>query len=155
MNREKTMEIQIQNLKTLPQQIEQLAMQAKQENIDFLQQLIEQYQQGKITFTEQGEFFLAVYYAEKLIGCGALQQQWNKNEKEHGIGCVNYFYLLPDYRQYGIGKKMLRYLEQHAICHFSALCLQTETTLASQFYQKMNYVFVENNPNYNYFKYLI
>jgi len=61
----------------------------------------------------------------------------------------------PKYRQHGVGKQLLAYLEQLARPFYSALCLQTDTKLAASFYQKQNYVFVENHPSYNYFKYMI
>jgi len=54
-----------------------------------------------------------------------------------------------------VGRQLLAHLEKCARPNFSALCLNTADLSAASFYQKQNYVFVENHPNYNYFKYLI
>ena len=100
-------------------------------------------------------FLFFVYDDEKLIACGGLNQQWNENEIDTRIGRVRRFYVLPKYRKHGVGKQLLQHLEKQARANFSALCLSIDTKAAASFYQKQNYVFVENHPNYSYFKYLL
>ncbi|MDM1261981.1 GNAT family N-acetyltransferase [Acinetobacter indicus] len=149
------MNIEIKEAQGLPEQIVELEKQASKEGFAFVQCLIDEYQSAKNRFDQPGEFLLFAYDQDKLIACGGLNQQWNDQEVEQGIGRVRRFYVLPEYRKHGVGKLLLQYLEKKARPHFSALCLDTETKSAAHFYQKQNYVYVENHPNYNYFKYLV
>ena len=139
----------------LPESIVELEIEANKESFIAISKMIEEFKSGKNRFDQPGEFLLTAYDQGKLIACGGLNQQWNENDVETRIGRVRRFYVLPEYRKHGVGKQLLQYLEKKAIENFSALCLHTETHPAANFYQKMNYVFVENHPNYNYFKYLI
>lgn len=150
------MTITIQQVQsTLPQQIAELGQQAKQDGFDFVERLIEEYEAGKNRFDRVGETLLAVYDEDKLIACGGLNQQIEQHEPNTRIGYIQYCYVMPEYRKTGVGRQLLATLEMYARPYFAALCLQTETTSAATFYQKLNYVFVANHPSYNYFKYLI
>jgi GNAT superfamily N-acetyltransferase len=149
------MNIVIKEVKELPQAIVELEQEANKEELALVTRMIEEFKSGKNRFDGPGEFFLTAYDNDKLIACGGLSQQWNENDVEARIGRVRRFYVLPEYRKHGVGKHLLKYLENKAVVNFSALCLYTDTHPAAHFYQKMNYVFVENHPNYNYFKYLI
>ena len=149
------MNIKIVTAEQLPDQIETLATLARKEGYNLVDKLIEEYRTGKNCFSHGNEYLVVAHDGKKLVGCGGLNQQWGDNGIEDRIGRVRRFYVHPKYRQHGVGKQLLAYLEQLARPHYSALCLQTDTRLAASFYQKQNYVFVENNPSYNYFKYLI
>jgi GNAT superfamily N-acetyltransferase len=149
------MKLVIKEVKELPPEITQLANNSKKEGFDFIERMIEEFNSGKNCFNQPGEFLLVAYDNDKLIACGGLNLQWNEQDVESRIGRVRRFYVLPEYRQHGVGKLLLQYLEKKAIVDFSALCLYTSLKDAAGFYKKMNYVFVENHPNYNYFKYLI
>ncbi|MFW2046226.1 GNAT family N-acetyltransferase [Acinetobacter variabilis] len=149
------MDIKIVTAEQLPDQIDTLATLARKEGYDLIDKLIEEYRTGKNCFSQNNEFLACAYDGNKLIACGGLNQQWGDNGIEERIGRVRRFYVHPKYRQHGVGKQLLAYLEQLARPFYSALCLQTDTKLAASFYQKQNYVFVENHPNYNYFKYMI
>ena len=149
------MDIKIVTAEQLPDQIDTLATLARKEGYDLIDKLIEEYRTGKNCFSQNNEFLACAYDGNKLIACGGLNQQWDDNGIEERIGRVRRFYVHPKYRQHGVGKQLLAYLEQLARPFYSALCLQTDTKLAASFYQKQNYVFVENHPSYNYFKYMI
>ena len=149
------MDIKIVKVEQLPDQVETLATLARKEGLDVLDKLIEEYRTGKNCFAQANEHLLVAHDGKKLIACGGLNQQWGDNGIEERIGRVRRFYVHPKNRLHGGGKQLLAYLEQLARPHYSALCLQTDTGLAASFYQKQNYVFVENNRSYNYFKYLI
>ncbi|AUX89668.1 MULTISPECIES: GNAT family N-acetyltransferase [Acinetobacter] len=149
------MDIKIVTAEQLPDQIDTLATLARKEGYDLIDKLIEEYRTGKNCFSQNNEFLACAYDGNKLIACGGLNQQWGDNGIEERIGRVRRFYVHPKYRQHGVGKQLLAYLEQLARPFYSALCLQTDTKLAASFYQKQNYVFVENHPSYNYFKYMI
>ena len=149
------MDIKIVKAEQLPDQITTLATLAKKEGYDLIEKLVEEYRTGKNSFSKENEYLVTAYDGDQLIACGGLNQQWGPDGVEERIGRVRRFYVHPKYRQHGVGKQLLAYLEQLARPHYSALCLHTETNMAASFYQKQNYVFVENHPNYNYFKYLI
>lgn len=149
------MNITIQEVVDLPAAIQELAKPANKEGFSFVNRLIQEFENGTNRFDRSGEFLLMAYDGQKLIACGGLNQQTNDDDDEKQIGRVRRFYVLPKYRQHGVGKQLLQHLESKAISNFSALCLHTDTQLAEHFYQKMNYVYVANHSNYNYFKYLI
>ncbi|MFC6052564.1 acetyltransferase [Acinetobacter sp. Ac_877] len=149
------MTIDVKEVKELPEEISKLAQQANKEGFEFVVRMIEEFESGKNRFDKPNEFLLMAYDDGQLIACGGLNLQWNDQDVETRIGRVRRFYVLPQYRKHGVGKQLLQYLEKKAISNFSALCLNTDTKSGEKFYQKMNYVFVENHPNYNYFKYLI
>ena len=149
------MDIKIVTAEQLPDQIDTLATLARKEGYDLIDKLIEEYRTGKNCFSQNNEFLACAYDGNKLIACGGLNHQRGDNGIEERIGRVRRFYVHPKYRQHGVGKQLLAYLEQLARPFYSALCLQTDTKLAASFYQKQNYVFVENHPSYNYFKYMI
>ncbi|ALD03380.1 MAG: GNAT family N-acetyltransferase [Acinetobacter sp.] len=149
------MNITITQAETLPVEIKELAKQAHKEGLVLVDGLIEEYESGKNRFNQPGEFLLFAYDDDRLIACGGLNQQWNENEIDTRIGRVRRFYVLPKYRKHGVGKQLLQHLEKQARANFSALCLSIDTKAAASFYQKQNYVFVENHPNYSYFKYLL
>ena len=149
------MDIKLSVAENLPEEISALAKLAKKEGLDLLDKLIDEYHTGKNRFSHPNEFLVLVYDGQILIGCGGLNQQWSDHAVEDRIGRIRRCYVHPKYRQHGVGKQLLAYLEGLARPHYAALCLQTDTNLAAKFYQKQNYVFVESHPNYNYFKYLI
>lgn len=149
------MDIKIVKAEQLPEQMLTLAKVARKEGFDLLDRLIEEYQTGKNCFGRENEYLALAYDHDKLVACGGLSQQWGDQVIESRIGRVRRCYVHPKYRQHGVGKQVLAFLEQLARPHYSALCLHTEIKDAANFYQKQNYVFVENHPNYNYFKYLV
>lgn len=149
------MNILIEKVETLPAQMRELADCAAQEGFPFLHRLIEDYASGKNRFEQPGEAFIVARDGEKIIACGGLNVQHSDNGEPSRIGRVRLFYVLSEYRMHGVGKQLLIKLEGLAKPHFSALCLNTHTKQAEQFYKKHNYVYVENHSNYNYFKYLI
>ena len=149
------MDIKLSVAEQLPAEMSKLAKAAEKEGLTLLTKLIAEYESAKNQFSHNNEFLVLVHDADKLIGCGGLNQQWGDREIEERIGRIRRCYIHPKYRQHGVGKQLLAYLEQLARPHYAALCLQTDTNLAAKFYQKQNYVYVENHPNYNYFKYLV
>lgn len=149
------MNIQIEDVTQLPADIQALGKKAQSEGYSFINRMIEEFENGLNRFDHDGEFLLMVYDNQKLIGCGGLNQQKAEDDDPRKIGRLRRFYILPKYRKKGIGKILLQHLEKRAVKNFSALCLKTDTQSAAHFYQKMNYVHVENYDNYNYFKYLI
>ena len=150
-----SMNIKIVKVEQLPKEISRLCDYAKKEHYDGVDKLVDEFNSGQNTFAADNEHLVLAYDDTKLIGCGGLNQQFGAEGAEPRIGRVRRFYVHPDYRMHGVGKQILAFIEQLARPDYSALCLQTDTTLAARFYQKQNYVLVENHPNYNYFKYLI
>lgn len=149
------MNIKIVKVEQLPKEMSQLGQHAKNEQYAGVDKLIEEFNTGHNRFAGENEHLVLAYDGQKLIGCGGLNQQWGADGVEPRIGRVRRFYVHPDYRMHGVGKQILAFIEQLARPDYSALCLQTDTSLAARFYQKQNYVLVENHPHYNYFKYLV
>ena len=91
----------------------------------------------------------------KIVGHGLLSEVEIVSDSQKFKGLVLApLDVLTTYQGKGIGAAVLLELEKRAKSNFSALCLSSEKD-AAPFYQKQNYVFVSNHPNYNYFKYLI
>lgn len=156
------MEILIQQVDQLPTQIQKLVVASKNEGFDMIQRMFDEYEQGINRFDRKGEFLLAAFVDDQLVGCGGLNIQFSEDAEtnqnpatQHKIGRVRRFYVLPEFRRSGVAKRLLQELEKRAKPQFSALCLHTDINHAVQFYTKQNYVFVGHHPSYNYFKYLV
>ena len=84
--------------------------------------------------------------AERIVG----QTEMRLVEGEAGVGYVNLFYLLPEFRGRGLGRK----LHQHAVDVFARLgrrtlrlSVSTQNEAAIAFYRKLGWVTVGTRPN--------
>ena len=83
---------------------------------------------------------------ERIVG----QTEMRFIDGEPGVGYVNLFYLLPEFRGRGLG----RMLHEHAVAVFGRLGRQrlrlsvsTQNTAAIAFYRKLGWVTVGTRPN--------
>jgi ribosomal protein S18 acetylase RimI-like enzyme len=87
-----------------------------------------------------------LWHDERIVG----QTEMRLVEGEPGVGYVNLFYLLPEFRGRGLG----RVLHEHAVAVFARLgrrtlrlSVSTQNAAAIAFYRKLGWVTVGTRPN--------
>jgi RimJ/RimL family protein N-acetyltransferase len=87
-----------------------------------------------------------LWHGERIVG----QTEMRLVKDEPGVGYVNLFYLLPEFRGRGLG----RMLHEHAVTVFSRLgrrtlrlSVSTQNAAAIAFYRKLGWVTVGTRPN--------
>ena len=87
-----------------------------------------------------------LWHGERIVG----QTEMRLVEGESGVGYVNLFYLVPEFRGRGLG----RVLHEHAVAVFSRLgrprlrlSVSTHNAAAIAFYRKLGWVTVGTRPN--------
>jgi len=140
----------VSQIEVLPKDIGKLATIAKEENYLFLDRLIEEFENGKNTFSKAGEALFEVREQSSLIAIGAL----NVDPYASGtaIGRVRRFYVHPDFRHHGIGTLLIRAIECLATRSFSELHLRTDTTSGALFYAELGYKEVVGAEHVSHFK---
>ena len=106
------------------------------------------------SFWSKGEVLLLAYDQDQLIACGGLNQQWVKWNRG-AYWARTPFLCYIKYRKDGVGRQLLATFRKMCTSKLFCTVFKYCGLSAASFYQKQNYVFVENHPNYNYFKYLI
>ena len=121
----------------LPTELPNLAAKAESEGFRFLVLLVKEFRDGTNRFAEQGEALFEVRDRETLIGIGGLNV--NPYDKSGTTGRVRRLYIHPDYRGKGIGKLLMRTIEQRASQTFTELHLRTDTHDGARFYEALGY----------------
>lgn len=121
---------------TLPDSFKLLLNSSTQEGFNFLLRLQQEFESSTNLFNQVGEVLCAVYKGMELIALGGINQWGSIAERR---GRLRRFYVLPTYRQQGIGRLLLTHLEHKAQPHFDTLYLYTDTLTAAQFYQACGY----------------
>lgn len=126
----------IEQIFTLPVDIETLLVESQSEGFRFLERLVADFREGSNCFDATGEILFAVREQEQLIAVGGLNAY-------HGVGRLRRFYVAKAHRRTGVGRQLLTQLEQHAAKHFAEVVLFTGTVKASRFYETCGYTPVQ------------
>lgn len=108
--------MEIEQLTTLPHDIQGLVLESQSEGFRFLQRLIDEFDSVVNRFNGPGETLLAVRDNDTLIAIGGLN---NCN----GVGRLRRFYVSKKYRRAGVGRRLLKQLESDASHSFSQACV--------------------------------
>ena len=134
----------------LPQDLANLAANAKSEGFRFLARLDRDFRDGTNRFAKQGEALFEVRDQETLTGIGGLNiDPYAKNGR---VGRVRRLYIHPEYRGNGVGKLLMSTIEQHAHCTFTELHLRTDTRAGALFYERLGYRRTTANPKTSHIK---
>ncbi|MEJ2762963.1 GNAT family N-acetyltransferase [Photobacterium sp. MCCC 1A19761] len=127
--------MEIEQIITLPQDIQGLVLESQSEGFRFLQRLIDEFDSDENRFNGPGEILLAIRDNGTLIAIGGMS---NCN----GVGRLRRFYVSQLYRRAGVGRRLLKQLENYASSSFSQVVLFTDTLAAGRFYESCGYVAV-------------
>lgn len=123
-------EIQIRPVTNLTQmEIEPLVIASQDEGFDFIYKLAEEYINGINRFDKTDEMLLAAYDGATLVGICGLNCDQYLNQPE--IGRFRRFYVLPEYRGRGVGRKLLQTIIAEAKKHYKILTLRTSDNLSA------------------------
>lgn len=86
--------------------------------------------------------FYSVQYAGEIIGMGAVNQDTSQENQSY----FTTIFINPDFHRMGIGKKLIRFLEQDEWCLHSNLIEIPSSKSSHEFYHKLGYEYRTNPP---------
>ena len=111
--------------------IHQLIDSSREEELHFVDKLRDEWESGINRFKLNGERLLTACDDSKIIGiCGINRDPYTRDYKH---GRIRRFYILPKYRNKGIGKTMLHNLIDK--CTFNQLNVRTHNDRTGIFYE--------------------
>lgn len=134
--------VQIVPVADLPEGVEALCVLGEAEGFRFLRRLIDDWRCGDNRFDQEGEAFLAVWMADRLVGVAGI----NRDCDDDTLGRVRRVYVHPEARSHGVGHALIGAIEQHARQHFKRLVLYTNAEPAMHFYESMGYRRIIGHP---------
>ena len=108
-----------------------------EEGFHFIERLVREWEEAQHRFNRPGELLLAVYKEEEIIAIGGLTA--DPYSGESALGRLRHVYVRPDARRRGIGRDLVRILEQAAGQTYRALVLRTDSPTAARFYEMLGY----------------
>ncbi|WP_199624801.1 GNAT family N-acetyltransferase [Paenibacillus alkalitolerans] len=125
---------------------------SKQEGFRFIQRLIDDYQSGENRFDQPGEAIYVCYIKSRLVGVCGLNR--DKDLGQSRVGRLRRFYVLPEYRRQGIGRRLIEEILESAKGYFDVLQLRTDSEEADRFYQSMGFIKTESMGNATHYLHL-
>lgn len=86
--------------------------------------------------------FYSVKYIEEIVGMGAVNQDKSQENQSYFTA----IFINPDYHKIGIGKKLVKFLEQDEWCLNSDLIEIPSSKSSHEFYHKLGYDYRTNPP---------
>lgn len=116
---------------------------------DYTQEQLEKYLAG---FTEdwlkdiiETRHYYEVWYQEKIIACGGVSRDLSQEKQSYFTA----IFVNPDYRGYGVGRKLIEFLEQDEWCLDSNLIEIPSSKSSHGFYHKCGYEYRSYPPIFN------
>ena len=110
-----------------------LAAMARSEGFEFLDRLIEEWEDGTNRFEKPGEVILGVWLGDELVGTGGLTVQ------RENVARVRRVYVHPEHRKRGIATLLMHSVLARARAHFAVAVLFTDTLEASTLYERLGF----------------
>jgi GNAT superfamily N-acetyltransferase len=102
-----------------------------------INRLLEDYRSGTNRFDEEGEALFAAYLKDRIIGICGLNKDPYLNDRS--IGRVRRLYVLKEYRQHGVGRRLMEAVIQEAKRHYTVILLNTDNPVADKFYRSIGF----------------
>lgn len=130
--------IHVQRIQTLPvEDVTRLVRESEEQGFDFLDRLIDNYENGSNRFDQPGEGLFGVYDGETLIAIGGLN--CDPFLFDPFVGRVRRVYVASAYRRQGVGKMLLEAIISAAKGHFKLLTLRADTPDAAALYEGLGF----------------
>lgn len=107
------------------------------EGYKHVKRLADDYRSGTNRFDQPGEALYGAFVQDKLVAVGGLNQDPYSETRD--IGRVRRVYVLPAYRRYGIGRKLMEAIVQEATRHYRIVTLRTDNPDADALYQSIGF----------------
>jgi ribosomal protein S18 acetylase RimI-like enzyme len=122
--------------------IAELIESSKNEGFNHLLRLQEEYKNGLNRFTNPGEVLFIAKSGDKIIGiCGLTRDPYQRAD----VGRVRRLYVLPEFRNKGIGKVLTKNVISKAVMYFNQIELKTDNEMASIFYKNLGFKETESS----------
>ncbi len=124
--------------------ISEIIKSANSEGHNFINRLVNEFQNGKNCFNKPGEKFTTYIINSKVVAvCGI-----NIEPSNEAFRRIRRLYVLPEFRRKGIGSSLVKTLLKHASKHFSAVIVNIGKLPNEKFYSNLG--FRKINGDYNY-----
>ena len=137
---------------SLPAGLSSLAEQARDEGHRHLDRLIADWTSGALRFERPGEALLAAHIADELVGVGGLAVE----PRLQSAFRMRRFYVLPSFRNRGIGGHLAQTLIQRAATSAEALTVNAGDEDAGRFWEMVGFARITGDgfthillPNHN------
>jgi RimJ/RimL family protein N-acetyltransferase len=123
--------------------LKELAEEATRAGDNFVQKTIEEWENGKNTFSKPGEKLWLISIENEIVAMGGLNRDpYIDNDK---VGRVRHVYVSKKYRGQGLSKVLLKLIIDEAKKHFKILRLSTHNPIAASLYESFGF---EKNDTY-------
>ncbi len=129
--------LRIVPLTVLPEGFATLRAESQREGFHMLARMGAEWEAGTNRFALEGECLLGAFREKALVGCGGLNRDPYRLDRE--TGRLRRIYVAPAARRQGVASALLEALEAAARGHFTCLRLRTETEEAGFFYLRHGY----------------
>lgn len=114
--------------------IHELVTAANGEGFNFLDRLVSEWNDRTNRFERPEEALLVVETLGRVVGVGGMTRQ------RDGVGRVRRVYVLPDFRNHGVGRTLLNAILDHARLHYTEVVLWTSQPSAMRLYERLGFV---------------
>jgi len=119
----------------LNQDIRELLDESKKEGFNLINRLINDFKSGKNKFNKKGERLVVCEVDEKIVGiCGLNIDPINSKR-----GRIRRLYVLPQYRNKGVGRKLVKELIDYSKKHFKSVSVNIGKLNISEFYEDLGF----------------
>ena len=123
----------IKNL--LKEDIKELQKESKKEGYNIVNKLINDFKSGKNKFNKKREALIVCELDHKIVGiCGLNIDPINSKR-----GRVRRLYVLPQYRNKGIGRKLVKEIINYSRKHFKSISTNIGKLTISKFYEELGF----------------
>jgi GNAT superfamily N-acetyltransferase len=122
--------------------LEALRVEAAEQDFRFLDRLISDWDEGRNTFSADGETLLGAFYHKQLIAVGGLNK--DPYVSDSATARIRHLYVLSPWRRRGMGRSLVKRLLDIAETTFSRVRLRTDTLEAASFYENCGFVRIED-----------
>jgi N-acetylglutamate synthase-like GNAT family acetyltransferase len=107
-----------------------------------IEKLLNEFTEERLKNSILNRHFYSVKYNGEIIGMGAVNRDTSQEKQSY----FTTIFINPDYHKMGIGKKIIRFLEQDKWCLESSLIEIPSSKSAHKFYNKLGYKYRTNPP---------
>ena len=130
-------DVEVQAFESIPEDISVLLEASQAEGYDFVERLVDDWQEGSNRFQLPGEVAVAARIRRRLVGVGGLNIDPYLDDP--GVGRIRHVYVSPDVRSGGVGRVLVMALLDHARGRFDRLRLRTVTPAGAAFYKSLGF----------------
>lgn len=130
--------------------LEALILSSEQEGFKFISRLKNDWLNKTNRFDKANENLYEISLNNVIIGIGGINK--NPYNENGNVGRLRHFYLLPNYRRKGIGRKFIQFILKESRMKYDKISLRTDTEVASKFYESLG--FKKINSKYSSHEYI-